>query len=247
MSFNATLRFSSRFLPAALLAGLSVSTEPASAQTTQRSIDEFVDAQGTFCFDDGAGGCLLFVPPTDNFIGWTDTGNFLAASVDYAGLADEVLGGALGTTFAGSVTERRLQDGRALIKVNLRTSNALTWVIPFDPTSTENQFRDNDLLFGARPTDVADGAEPALGDSHFGVEFIVAAPGLPLPDLEQILFAPEPGQELLSVHFEATANGTFANGETGKVHVSERGILDNGFHGAVGDGFPVETINLIQN
>jgi hypothetical protein len=167
--------------------------------------------------------------------------------VDYAGLADDATGGILGTTFSGTVSERTLPDGRASIKVNLRTENALTWIVPFDPIGTENQFRDNEVLFGVRAADVIAGAVPSLGTSRFVLEFTNPAPGFPLPDLNQLLFAPEPGQELLSVHFDAKADGTFADGSTGKVHVIERGIFDNGFHGAVGDGFPVELINLIQD
>ena len=247
MTATSSIRFSRRLFSGALLFGFVLAPATSSAQTVHRSIDEFVAAQGTFCVDDGAGGCVLFVPPVANFVGFTDTVNFLGASVDYAGLADDALGGALGTTFSGTVTERVLKDGRALIKVDLRTDNANTWIIPFDPTSTANQFGENELIFGARVTDIIDGAVPALGTSRLVLEFTNAASGLPLPDFEQLLFAPEPGQELRSVHFDAKANGTFADGATGKVHVIERGIFDNGFHGAVGDGFPVELINLIQD
>ena len=96
-------------------------------------------------------------------------------------------------------------------------------------------------------TDIEDDAAPALGTSRLRLEFTNPSPGFPLPDFEQLLFAPEPGQEVLSVHFQASADGTYATGETGKIHVIERGILDNGFHGAVGDGFPVELIQLIQD
>jgi|SRR5215471_10200827 len=234
-------------LPVTVLAlGVCAGVGSASAQTTQRPITDFIDSQGTFCFPDGSGGCQIFVPPVKNFVGWTDAADFLAISVDYAGLAKDELGGTLGTTFSGTVSERTLADGRAQIDVNLRTSNALAWVIPFDPTSTENQFGNNKLIFGARVPDIIAGAEPALADSSFSIEFTNPAPGLPLPDLNQLLFAPEDGQELLSVRFEATANGTFADGATGKVHVIERGIFDNGFHGAVADGFPAERINLIR-
>lgn len=247
MVLNHPIRFPRRVVTTALALGIALGPASALAQTVHRSIDEFIAAQGTFCVDDGAGGCVLFVPPVQNFVGWTDTNHFLGASVDYAGLADDALGGILDTTFSGTVTERTLQDGRALITVDLRTQNALTWVIPYDPTSTENQFRDNQLLFGARAGDVLAGAVPSLGTSRLVLEFTNPAPGLPLPDFNQLLFAPLPGQELRSVHFDATAEGTFADGSTGKVHVIERGIFDNGFHGAVGDGFPAELINLIQD
>lgn len=247
MVANHSIRFSRRIVTSALALGFVFCSAPLFAQTVHRPIDDFIATQGTFCVDDGAGGCVLFVPPVQNFVGWTDTNNFLAASVDYAGLADDATGGVLGTTFSGTISERPLADGRVLITVNLRTENALTWVVPYDPTSTENQFRDNELIFGVRAGDVIDGAVPVLGTSRLVLEFTNPAPGLPLPDFNQLLFAPDPGQELRSLHFDAKADGAFADGSIGKLHVNERGIFDNGFHGAVGDGFPVELINLLQD
>jgi hypothetical protein len=170
----------------------------------------------------------------------------LGISFDYAGLSEGPLGGRLGTTFSGSILERTLKDGSVIITIHLRTSNALVYVIPFDPTSSENQFGENELIFGTRATDVLAGAQPALGDSTFMLEFTNSAPGLPIPDFEQLLFAPEPGQALLSATFEGSATGFFADGTPGKVHVIEKGIFDNGFHGALADGFPAEFINLIR-
>jgi hypothetical protein len=228
------------------LGGFLLSSATVFAATTHRPISEFVQAQGTFCVDDGAGGCAIFVPPVANFIAFTDTVHDLGISVDYAGLSEDPLGDTLGTSFSGTISERTLKDGSVIITVHLQTTNALTYVIPFDPTSPANQFGENPLLFGARVSDVLAGATPALADSKLDLEFTNAAPGLPIPDFEQLLFAPGPGQQLLSVVFEATANGTFADGTPGKVHVIERGIFDNGFHGAVADGFPAEFINLIR-
>jgi hypothetical protein len=248
MSKIKSARFSLHVLTMALaLGGVGLSSSSALAATTHRPIEEFIAAQGTFCVDDGAGGCAIFVPPVPNFVGFTDTVHFLGASVDYAGLSEESLGGRLGTTFKGSISERTLKDGSVIITVHLQTSNALTYVIPFDPTSTANQFGNNPLIFGARAADVINGATPALADSKLDLQFTNTAPGLPIPDFEQLVFAPAPGQQLLSVHFEATANGTFADGTTGKVHVIENGIFDHGFHGALSDGFPAEFINLIRH
>jgi hypothetical protein len=226
--------------------GVYVCSAAAFAGTTHRPISEFVDAQGTFCVDDGQGGCTIFVPPVANFVGFTDTVHDLGISFDYAGLSDAPLGGTLGTAFSGTISERTVQDGSVIITVHLHTSNALVYVIPFDPSSPANQFGENPLIFGTRVTDVQAGAQPALGDSTFDLTFTNSAPGLPIPDFEQLLFAPQPGQTVLSVVFEGTANGQFANGSTGKVHVIERGIFTNGFHGAVADGFPAEFINFTQ-
>src|SRR5687767_8006772 len=97
---------------------------------TQRPIADFVNAEGT---------TGIFVPPVADFIGW---GSAAAkppvrfASVDYAELADTYLSGqglSLGTRTAGQVTEQELADGRAKVSVVLHTTDALTWVIAFDP------------------------------------------------------------------------------------------------------------------
>jgi len=238
--------FARRFVSTAFALAVSVCTTSAFAGTTHRPISDFLSTQGTFCVDDGQGGCAIFVPPTPNFVGFTDTVHDLGISFDYAGLSDQPLGGALGTTFSGTISERTVQDGSVIITVHLHTSNALVYVIPFDPTSSDNQFGNNPLIFGARVADVQAGAQPALGDSTLDLVFTNSAPGLPIPDFEQLLFDPGPGQNILSVVFEGTASGQFTSGGAGKVHVIERGIFDNGFHGAVADGFPAEFINFTR-
>ena len=173
---------------------------------TVRPIEDFIETQGTFCIDvnfDGAyvdeivdgdfvGTCptgalpLLLVPPIGNFVGQSDPKKGWVASVDYAGLADYWAGGVLGTSFSGTVIERPLKDGRAMVEVMLRTENALTWVADdFDFNGP--------LLFGNRAPDVLGGAEPSLGDAYLQVKFINTAPGAPLPDLNQLFFWPEAG------------------------------------------------------
>src|SRR5690349_18438636 len=88
------------------------------AQTNQRPIDDFVSTQGTFCVNNGAGGCLLFVPPDPNFVGWStvlDPTKLpvvrsrpaipLFAGVDYAGVADAYAAGK-DPVLTGTVTDR---------------------------------------------------------------------------------------------------------------------------------------------
>ena len=237
--------FARRIASTALGLAVCVGSASAFATTTQRPITDFIDTQGTFCVDPPA--CTIFVPPAPNFVAFTDTVHDLGISFDYAGLSDIPLDGALGTTFDGTISERTVADGSVVITIHLHTSNALVYVIPYDPTSPANQFGENELIFGARTADVLAGAQPALGDSTFDLQFTNSAPVLPIPDFEQLLFAPEPGQNLISAVFEGSASGTFAaTGKPGKVQVIERGIFHNGFHGAVADGFPAEFINLIQ-
>jgi len=191
--------------------------------TTRRPISDFVSAQGTFCWPDGS-GCLLFVPPIPNFIAWGDSDFTKCVSVDYAGLANATYGNAFGTQTRGTVVERALSDGRADVTVTLHTANALTWVI--DGCA---DFAGGPLLFGHRAPDVLAGADAALGDSLFHISFINTAPGAPLPDLTQLFFFPEPGQQLHEYVFQASASGTLRSafgvpdGTPGKVTVAQTG------------------------
>jgi hypothetical protein len=220
------------------------------AGTTHRPIMDFVDAQGQVSF--GPPGTEQVAGVAD-FVGFTDTKQDRAISADYAGLADEALGGILGTTCDGDITvrpvaEHDVNDHRVLVHVVLHTDNELMWVIPFDfdPNNKTNQFGLNPLLFGARPADILAGAKPALGSSTLTLDFIMPQGG-PLPDLEELAFGNDPGLVLLSVRFVATADGFFADGSAGKVQVTQVGVFNNGFHGAVGDGFPAESIILIDD
>jgi hypothetical protein len=217
--------------------------------TTIRPIEDFVETQGTFCIGVEP-NCFLIVPPIDNFIGASDPDTGRLASVDYAGLANEWIegesGGAVsfGTETSGTVVERPLEDGRAEVLVLLKTRNALTWV-------TEGADFTNALLFGNRAPDVLnDSEEPALGNSFLQVKFINTAPGDPLPDLIQLIFFPEEGQEQLFFALRASAKGelkeTFGvpDGTPGKATVTQTGLFMTPFMGAVEDGFPVERIKL---
>jgi hypothetical protein len=207
------------------------------AAAGQRPIEDFVSAQGTYCLDDGMGGCFLFVPPVANFLGWYDPAAELAASVDYAGLAVAHAGGAYSTETTGRVTERPLKDGRAEVHVRLHTKNALSWVVDgFDFNGP--------LLFGHRALDVAAGAEPALGESLLHIKFINTAPGDPLPDLIKLFVEPELGQELIFMSFYAQADGPLADGTPGRVQVVQTGLFMTAFKGATADGFPAERIIL---
>lgn len=223
----------------------------AAMKAVQRPIEEFVAAQGTFCFPDGMGGCYLFVPPVENYLGWIDPADIACASYDYAGLADEWItdasGGTIsfGTTTRGSVTELPLPDGRAEVHVRLHTKNALTFAI-----SDCADFGTSPLAFGHRATDVLAGADAALGDGFLHVVFIGTAPGAPLPDLIQLALSPEPGQELvmLSTNFGATgtlrAASGYPDGTAGRLDCVQTGLFFTGFHGATADGYPAEHINI---
>ena len=233
-----------------------------------RPIEDFLDRQGKFCLDitfagsyedqvvDGnfIGNCstgeppLLFVPPIANFLGNSDPDKLRSASVDYAGLADYWAGGAFGTTFSGTVIEHVLADGRAWVEVSLSTDNALTWVV-------DGLDFNGPLLFGSRAPEAADGADSALGRSHYSVKFINTAAGADLPDLIQLAFFPEAGQELISIKNNnqargpLTANFGVAEGTPGSTHGVQVGLFGNPQCGAdspsaLVDCFPAEKIFL---
>jgi len=213
----------------------AISTAQASRSATSiRPISDFVSQQGTFCLDDGMGGCFLFVPPTPNFAGWVDLLTSKFVLVDYAGLANATYGGVFGTQTSGTVVEQPLPDGRAEVTVTLHTTRALTWVAECC------DFANGTLLFGHRAPDVLAGADAALGDSFFQISFTNTAPGAPLPDLIQLFFAPAPGQQLHQFVFRATATGTLRSafgvpdGTPGRVTVAETGnIARSNFQAAV--------------
>lgn len=214
----------------------------AATASTHRPIAEFVAAQGTYCIDDGAGGCYIFEAPLPNFLGQSDPARDLAASVDYAGFAETYLvthgGDSLGTKTSGYIVERSLSDGRANVHVVLRTKNALTWVEAGADFS-------GPLLFGNKVVDVLAGAPPALCLSIWDIRFINTAPGAPMPDMMQLIFAPESGQEIISIRASCTAKGEFhaafgvPEGTRGNARINQiLRVVDGNFT------FPVERVLL---
>jgi len=229
---------------------LIAATVPASAQTVERSLDEFLAAQGTYCLDDGMGGCILFVPPLQNFFGWSQPATNRCAAVDYAGIANNWLkqqsGGTknLGTRVEGKIMERQLGNGQAEVTVLLHTTSALAWAI-----NQCNDFSGPDLIFGYRAPEVLAGAPAALAEVFMKVVFLTH-PNVPLPDLLQIAFAPEPGQTFLFLGGNSQAEGPLraaygvAEGTTGRLTIVQTGLFVTPFMGAVGDGFPAEYVTL---
>jgi hypothetical protein len=223
-------------LGATLLVGTDPSPALADNNATTRPIGDFVDAQGTY--DIG----FLFVPPVDNYIGWTDPNSGLSMSVDYAGIADDYYGGVFGTTFGGTVTERPLADGRAEVTVVLQTKDALTYVVDgFD-------FASDPLVFGARPNPSGlQGSGVALGNSVLIVKFINTAPGAALPDLLQLFIDPAPGQVPLSIGIKAMASGTLPDGSPARAEVVQTGLFftnANGNSRVAFDAFPAERVKV---
>jgi hypothetical protein len=207
---------------AASVGGLGLlASHRADATTVQRPLSDFLNAQGTFCFPDGIGGCLLLFPPVPLYIGGGNADNSMIAWVDYAGVASRWAGGAFGTQINRTVTERSLSDGRAQVDVTTHTTRALTFVTAGYPPGP--------LLFGHYAPDVLAGADGAFGSSSFRISFINTAPGAPLPDLIQLSFFPASGQEIVLIGLEGTAKGTLRgafgvpDGTPGMLTVAQNG------------------------
>jgi hypothetical protein len=178
----------------------------------QRPFSDYTSTQGTFCFPDGSGGCFDFEPPMKNFLGWSAgdySYNFL---FEYLGNADLWLqgqsGGAisLGTEISGTVSERPLTDGSALLEINIHARNVLAWV-----TRVEDYYLDP-LIFGYRVEDVLAGAPPSRGHFFMSLRFINPQQNAPIPDLFQLLLFPEPGQEILHATVNMAATGVLHEG-----------------------------------
>src|SRR5207249_1751031 len=137
-------------------------------QPIQRALDEFLKSQGTFCTDNGNGGCQLYAGPVGNYLAWFDQGQGMTIAIDYAGLADTWLrqmGRFLGTQFNGTVTEQPLADGTVEVTVDFNGANVLSY-------AARGPMLGGDLAFGYRPPDLVDQrAQAALGNVHMRIVF----------------------------------------------------------------------------
>jgi hypothetical protein len=214
----------------------------AQGPTTTRPISDFLSTQGTFCVAN-PGACPDFL---GTYVAWTAPGSGRIARVDFAG--KEAVAGQLGTTMSGTITERRLSDGRAEVGIGLRTRNAMTYVLTWDGSP---DFDGGAPLFGHTTAQIQGGATPGVGDSELDVRFTNTAPGAPLPDLVRFVTGDASGLNFIG--FQASAFGPLrsafgvANGTSGRAQITQKGLIATGTrqgfqHGF--DGFPVEQINL---
>jgi len=252
-----------RALSVTALTPLVLAAATLTTTAAQRPISDFISQQGAFCLKSDANGnvdcaasgyhgtgCTLFVPPQPNVGGWIDPNTALFTLVDYAGLADGLLGGALGTTVDGSITEVPLANGRAQVNVLLHTQNALTWA------SDVSASFPGPILFGHLLSDVIKGQDAALGSSLLQLKFTNTAPGAPLPDLIQLIFCPTAGQELTTLSIRVQATGTLRaasgmpDGTSGRLEMTQTGLIGvasiaNPNSRVASDAFPAEHI-IIQ-
>jgi hypothetical protein len=263
---NNRKQFSSGIAVVTVVMFSSTIIKPALAQGNQRPLSDFLNAQGT---------TTCFTPPAPAQLGWgTGPGKTNGqanltpprfALIDYAGLEAKYLldhGMNIGTTISGTVTERNLADGHALVRVDLHTKNALGWAIQ-DPSDLNA----DPLVFGARVLDVLAGKIPALGNSHVIFEFINSAPGAPLPDMVGISYdpvacptvVPFPIANVVSFSIQASITGilhapalpnpvSWPEGATGRLDVVQivpfHAAIQNGGKGPLFDSASVEAISL---
>lgn len=237
-----------------LLALLCAGLIQVTANAGQRPISDFLSRQGKFCLQLDAngnvdcstssyvdnttgGGCFLFIPPVADYTGWFDPLGS-SASFDYAGLANAALGGRLGTVMDGTVDEIPQSDGTAIVKVRLQTRNALAFAVQgFDFNGP--------LLFGQRVAEILAGAQPSVGSCTLNLVFHNSAPGAPLPDVEELFFCRF--GDVLFVSFVGQAGGLLANGQPGRLEVTQTGVLQAYAHANPNsrvalDAFPAEHI-----
>lgn len=220
---------------AACVGGFAVEPAVAAPQGNHRPLSDFIDAQGN---------TMVFIPPVPDYVGTSDPALNIFALIDYAGLAAQWLigqpdGPDLGTTVNGTITERALADGRAMVTVHLRTTNALSWAI------NGFEFATAPVIFGNRAQDVLLGAEPALATSVFRFQFINTAPGAPMPDLVEVLALgmPWPGFEQRFYGFHCVAEGTLPDGSPARMVDTQTGIFFPDGHAFPPlDAFPAEHI-----
>ena len=174
----------------ALLGLVHISSIPASAQgePVERDLQEWLDAQGTL-------NPIVWPqnPDTPFIFGWLNNPDINGDGApdgpayfiwfDYAGVLSRVTstgGGALGPErITGRVTEKPIGDGLSEITVRLKIKGALCWVYDLDT---------GDVVLGNFDPAVADGAEPAVADANFTIQYLQTT-GTPLMDLIEVFVA----------------------------------------------------------
>jgi len=240
------------------------------ATAAQRPISDFLTRQGTYCVTQlgsdgslpygscgtyGGSSCVLQVPPVPNYVVWNDPAG-QAVSFDYAGLADRALGFPFGTTTTGTINEVLQRDGTVIVTILLHTQNALTWAADGATFFYGFQGSSGDAavpatpLFGHSATQVAAGAQAALGSCNLKVVIHGPAPGAPLPDLDEVLLdfaAPCGPWSFVSISFNGSATGPLQSGAPGTLQVTEVGLFQtsgiaNSASRVALDGFPAEHV-----
>jgi hypothetical protein len=208
--------------------GEPVAPAPVEGETSwSRSIEEFLKEQGTYCIDDGSGGCRLFAPRIANYLAWFDPGHDRTIAVDYAGLVKAWLEShgrdAFGAHISGSIMEQLQPDGRSMITVDLHMMNATSFMV-------QGPELQSPAIFGTYPMELMHAPNhPALGDVHMHLVFMNFEPRMSMPDLVQLVTAPKPGQEILDFQFHYDGRWMLQDGSMQHVRVSRAGPFQPAF------------------
>lgn len=235
--------------PIAATVALALASVAAPASAGQRPLSDFTSQQGAWCavfteegLDCGAsgyGGAACEVGFSFTFPqAWTDPNSGITAFVDTLGHLDD---GSFGTVVQGSVSENVLPNGHADVRVVIHSSNVLTRAFT------------SEIVFGHSYGEVLDGAEPTLGDALLQMSFGNTAPGAPLPDFNQMLYCPAPGQALEVLSMRARASGPLREafgvpeGTPGRLEMTQTGLIGtsaiaNPKSRVALDAFPAEKI-----
>lgn len=171
-------------------------------QAIVHPIQEFLQAQGSFCVDDGSGGCRTYGGPVANYLAWFDRSQNVTMAIDYAGIVSrwaQQNGWQSGAQIDGSVSEQPMADGSSRYTVELKGAGISSYAV--EGTNLASPIR-----FGVRPMEMGDPmATSATGDLRMTITFTQRA-GM-LPDLVQLLRAPREDQKLVSINFDYSARG----------------------------------------
>jgi hypothetical protein len=227
--------------------GLALSSVTAPASAGQRALTDFTSRQGAWCaaFNDEGIDCAAShygACADDEFtftfpLFWSDPKTGFTALIDTLGDLDAA--GDAGAIVDGSVSESARPDGLAEVKVVLHSSNAQ--IRAFDADFTP--------LFGYN----ARSGVPTRGDALAQIKFSNTAPGAPLPDINQVLSCPVPGQALEVISIRARASGPLREafgvpeGSPGRLEVTQNGLIEtsalvNPHSRLAVDAFPAEHV-----
>lgn len=222
------------------------------AQSKFRPLEDFLSKQGT----QGAN----FWPPVPDYLGWFDAKSINFAIMDYAGIAakylkDQTPSIDLGTKIEGYVKEELIpgDSNRRLVTVLMHTRNALSFAAPLPTPPSFPYPLDSGIGYradGDAPNDVVSGKPAALGSCLLHLVFITNNNGGALPDLLQIAFSPNPGEELLVLKFDGTTQGDlrdpYPSGSKGALHITQIGMFTKANPGFPANGFTAELVEIKQ-
>ena len=239
----------------ALLAIPAFVTTPEAAAgngTNVRPISDFLDQQ------------VLLAPGFGAGVDWAseakDGSLEYLARIDFVGVINkyqlEAAGhGSLGTSFTGNVTESVQNDGRTLVQVNLHGKNVFCLIGRF---GNGGVFWPDNRMWG-QPAGLVPSqftvADLDTVDVHFTLKFLTNdPPGSDLPQIRQLLFFPEEGQEVLQNLIQASGKGHLRygfgvpDGTPGQLSMTMRGIWNASFEDDATsikrDPWPVSRIDL---